>query len=221
MRFPEATYKQYALSSHSESLGPEMAIAAQPGRNEPALQVLESHDGFATVLAPTLATRFNMPFGWDWDFPAHSQASHSVTIYPGALGRSDEEGPVEITLQALDGGAAGADFHMFLEAIGALMTTLGDNAATEVRCYVDAPLSVFAFERRGLNSRRVLNPNSSYHIYVHDPTPNSTVWLTVSLRAPEVKLDHYLGLLGLTYRDMKTDWYDLERRIEYSKEVVI
>jgi hypothetical protein len=218
MQFPEATYKQYTLNSHSESLGPETAIAEADDQNAVAIQVLESHDGYAAVLARGLATRFNIPFGWDF----RVDSPHSVTIYPGALGRSDKDGPVEITLQALDGGAAGADFNTFREAVGALMTTLSaDNAATEVSCHADEPLATFVFERRGLNARRVLNPNGSYHIYVHDPTPNSTVWFTLSLRAPEGELNHYLGLLGLIYREMKTDWYDLERRIEYSKELVL
>lgn len=47
---------------------------------------------------------------------------------------------------------------------------------------------------------------SNAQIYVQDPSPSSTAWVAIDVRAPRKEFEKYLGLLGLVYRDIKIDW---------------
>jgi hypothetical protein len=211
-KFPVASYKDFSLTSDSDSLNPKIAAPNVTEYGSPHLEVTKDMDGYSATNLPLLGIALNIPFGWG--SKGGFDTMERVDFFPAPTEKDlksafDDGTSIDLGIKVLDSSGIGAtDFKGVMAKVEEMMK--GKEKKQSFTKEVDEKNHIFIIKNETIDNLNLLKPSSSYSIYIQSPIDGSTVWVDIDIRAPKDQFQKYLGLLGLVYKDMNIDWEGLD-----------
>lgn len=211
-KFPEASYKDFSLTSTSDSLNPKTAAPNVTEYGSPHLEISKDMDGYSATNLPLLGIALNMPFGWGskggFDTTERIDFSPAPTVKDLKSAFTDGTS-IDLGIKVLDSSNIDVnDFNGVMAKVEEMM--VGKDGKQSFTKEVDEKNHIFIIKNETIDNPDLLKPSSSYSVYIQSPIEGSTVWVDIDIRAPKDEFQKYLGLLGLVYKDMNIDWEGLD-----------
>jgi tetratricopeptide (TPR) repeat protein len=201
LQFPAAEYKDFAVAANSNSLNPATAAPNVEEIGEPHLKIMSDAHGYSEASLLLHSMQLNVPFGWGskGGFGTMQRIDFFPAPSPKDIQKAYLEGTsIDLGIKVLDSIALGVtDFKDVMAQVEAM-----EKASGKCTIISDEQHHVFMVRIDKITHSEA----SNVQIYVQDPSPSSTVWVAIDVRAPRKEFQKYLGLLGLVYRDIKIDW---------------